>query len=183
MKTCHAGPVLALALLVPAAAQQSRVEVTKPTTPRDDSKPNSDKVPDVYALSGKLERIVVLRYKFRSDLLAGLEKMVKQQKIRNAVILSGIGSLRGYHFHSVSNRDFPSKNLFLKDPTMPADIVSVNGYVIEGRVHAHLSLTHGDKAFGGHLEPGNEVFTFAIITLGVLADGISLDRVDDKTYR
>lgn len=165
------------------AAQRSRVEVIKPTTPQDDSKANSDKVPDVYAISGQFERIVVLRLKYQTDLLAGIEKMVREQKIRNAVFLSGIGSVRNYHVHTVSNRAFPSKNVFVKDPTAPADIVSVNGYVIDGRVHAHMTLANEDKAFGGHIEPGNSVFTFAILTLGVLGDSVDLSRIDDKTYR
>jgi hypothetical protein len=164
-------------------AQQSRVEVTKPTTPQDDSKPNSDKVPDAYAVSGQFERVVVLRFKYQTDLLAGIEKMVTDQKIRNAVFLSGIGSVRNYHIHAVSNRTFPSKDIFVKDPTAPADIVSVNGYVIDGRVHAHITLTNENKAFGGHIEPGNNVFTFATITLGVFGDAVDLSRVDDKTYR
>ena len=41
--------------------------------------------------------------------------MVKQEKIKNGVILSGIGSVRGYHIHQVGNRTFPSKNIFVKD--------------------------------------------------------------------
>jgi predicted DNA-binding protein with PD1-like motif len=57
----------------------------------------------------------------------------------------------------------------------------MNGYVIDGRVHAHLTMANPDHAFGGHLEPGTNVFTFAIVTLGVF-DG-DLSRVDDKTYR
>ena len=84
---------------VPAAAQRSRREVTKATTPQDDAKPNSDQVPEVYAVSGQFERIVVLRFKYQADLLAGIEKMVKAQKIRNAVFLSGIGSVRNYQVH------------------------------------------------------------------------------------
>ena len=175
-------------LLFAAAAgtlpgEQTRVEVTRATTPHDDSKANSDQVPEVYAISGQFERFVVLRFKYEADLLAGIEKMVKQQKIRNAVFLSGIGSVRNYHIHSVSNRTFPSKNVYLKDPTAPADIVSVNGYVIDGRVHAHMTMTDEHKAFGGHIEPGSNVFTFAIITLGVFPDTVELSRVDDKTYR
>ena len=166
-----------------AAAQQSRVELTNPTTPRDDAKPNSDQVPEAYAISGQFERIVVLRFKHQTDLLAGIEKVVKEQKIRNAVFLSGIGSVRNYHVHAVSNRTFPSKDVFVKDPTAPADIVSVNGYVIDGRVHAHVTLADPTRAFGGHVEPGNNVFTFAAITLGVFGDGVDLTRVDDKTYR
>ena len=86
-------------------------------TPEGDKKPNSDKVPDVYAIKGQFERILVLRFKYDVDLLAGMEKMVKQEKIRNAVVLSGAGSVRGYHIHQVSNRDFPSKNMFVKNPT------------------------------------------------------------------
>ena len=55
--------------------------------------------------------------------------------------------------------------------------------VIEGRVHAHMTLADDEKAFGGHIEPGNPVFTFAIVTLGILEDNVTLDKVDDKTYR
>ena len=164
-------------------AQPTQTVVTKATTPADDSKANSDKVPDVYAISGQFERVLVLRFKYQADLLAGLESMVKQNKIRNGVILAGAGSVRNYHIHSVSNRTFPSKNTYTKDPTAPADIVSMNGYIMNGVIHAHMTMTTADKAFGGHLEPGTNVFTFAIVTLGVFADGVDLSRIDDKTYR
>ena len=164
-------------------AQTTRTEITKATTPEQDAKANSADVPDVYAISGNFERVVVLRFKYEADLLGGMEKMVKDHKIKNAVILSGIGSVRNYHIHSVNNRTFPSKNIFLKNPTEPADIISVNGYVINGRLHAHMTLTNGEKAFGGHVEPGNTVFTFAIVTLGVFGNNVDLEKVDDKTYR
>lgn len=165
-----------------AIAQQIRTEVTSSAAPAD-TMPNSKAVPDVYSLTGQFERIVVLRFKYETDLLAGFENKVKQENIRNAVILAGTGSVRSYHFHVVTNRTFPSRNIFVKDTTAPADIVSMNGYVINGRVHAHITLTDADEAFGGHLEPGTSVFTFAIVTLGVFKDGIDLSRVDDKTYR
>jgi uncharacterized protein len=179
--------IAALALVAPMStqlsAQRTVTEIAKPTTVEDDSKANSDKVPEVYAISGQLQRVVVLRFKYQADLLAGIEKMVKEQKIKNAVFLSGIGSVRNYHIHSVSNRTFPSKNVFTKDPTAPADIVSINGYVIDGRVHAHMTMTNEEKAFGGHIEPGTNVFTFAIVTLGVFDNSVDLSKVDDKTYR
>jgi len=59
----------------------------------------------------------------------------------------------------------------------------MNGYVINGRVHAHATFANPDKAFGSHLERGTEVFTFAVVTLGVLNDQTDLSRVDDKNYR
>jgi predicted DNA-binding protein with PD1-like motif len=172
-----------LTAAVPLRSQETRTEITKATTPAEDSKANSRAVPDVYAISGTFDRVLVLRFKHQADLLAGLENKMKQEKVRNAVILSAIGSVRGYHYHTVSNRDFPSKDIFVKNPTAPADLVSMNGYVIDGRVHAHVTLANPDKAFGGHLEPGTEVFTFAVVTVGVLNAKEDLSRLDDKTHR
>ena len=178
--------IMAVALMMMVGvvtARESRTEVTTAATPADDAKLNSTNVPDVYPIEGKFERILVLRCKYQTDLLASLESMMKQQKIRNAVILAGIGSLRSYHFHVISNRTFPTKNIHVEDPEAPADLVSMNGYVIDGRVHAHMTLANADKAFGGHLEPGTIVFTYAIVTVGVLDDGVSFRRLDDKSYR
>jgi predicted DNA-binding protein with PD1-like motif len=174
--------ILALASVL--TGQETRKEIVNAApTPAEDAKPNSASVPDVYSLSGNFERVVVLRFKFDTDLLAGLEKMVSQEKIRNGVILAGAGSVRGYQVHQVTNRTFPSKNTYVKNPTAPADLIGMNGYIINGKLHAHVTLANPDKAFGGHLEPGTTVFTFAIVTIGVLSDGVDLSRVDDKTYR
>jgi predicted DNA-binding protein with PD1-like motif len=172
-----------LAVLGLATAQPTLTEVTNATTSAEDAKPNSDRVPDAYALTGQFDRVLVLRFKYQTDLLAGLERLVKEGKIRNAVILSGIGSVKSYHYHTVSNGTFPSKNIFVKNPAGVADIAGMNGYVIDGRVHAHITFADPDKAFGGHLEAGTTVFTFAIVTVGVFKDGIDLNRVDDKNYR
>jgi uncharacterized protein len=179
-------PYLSLVILVLAIggfadAQQTRREITKPSP--GDAKANSGSVPEVYAIPAQFQRLLVLRFKYQTDLLAGIEKVVKEQKIKNAVILAGIGSVRDYQVHSVSNREFPSKNTFVKDPSSPADIVSVNGYVVNGEVHAHMTMTDPDKAFGGHIEPDTHVFTFAAITLAVFDDKTDLTHLLDKDYR
>ena len=176
--------LIALGIAVSVSwGQQTRTEVTKAVSGTEDSKLNSGNVPDVISLQGQFSRMVVLRFKYDTDLLAGLEKKVKEEKIKNAVILAGAGSVRNYNFHVVSNRTFPSKNIYVSDPTGPADIAGMNGYVIDGRVHAHLTMTNADRAFGGHLAAGTTVFTFAVVTLGVFTDDMDLSRVDDKTLR
>ena len=176
--------VLILALGVAAGyilAQQTRREITKNSP--GDKNGLSASVPDVYSIPGQFQRIVVLRFKHQTDLLAGLTKMVQEQKIKNAVILSGIGSVRNYQIHQVSNRDFPSKNTFVKDPSSPADIISVNGYIVNGEVHAHMTMSDPAKAFGGHIEPDTNVFTFAAITLGVFDDKVDLTNLLNKDHR
>jgi len=177
-------PVAILALVPLAMAQETRREIVNAApAPALDAKPNSGEVPDVYAVSSQFERVLVLRFKYQTDLLAGLQKMIQEHNIRNGVILSAIGSVRNYQVHQVSNRVFPSRNTFVKNPSGPADIAGMNGYIMGGKLHPHIILASPDKAFGGHLEPGTEVFTFAIVTVGVLPDNLDLSKMDDKTYR
>lgn len=164
-------------------AQETRRTAPNPSrNPADDAKENSPAVPDVYAITGHFDRIVILRFKYKTDLLAGMQKMVKQEHIQNGVILGAAGSLRSYQIHQTVNRTLPSENTFENNPTGAADLDGMNGYIINGRVHAHIVLGTPDKAIAGHLEPGTEVFTFAIVTIGVMND-TDLSRVDDKTYR
>ncbi|HEX6509569.1 MAG TPA: PPC domain-containing DNA-binding protein [Chloroflexota bacterium] len=176
-------PLLVLAAAVFGAgvlhAQETRRVVRNPSpNPKDDTKANSPSVPDAYALTSRFDRIVVIRLKNRANLLEGMKKVVAEQHIQNGVILSAIGSLRGY----VSNRDLPTQDTIVANPTQPADLVSMNGYVINGRVHAHMTITTPDKVIAGHVEEHNEVFTYAIVTIGVM-NATNLDKIDDKGYR
>lgn len=177
--------LLCLTILATLAfAQIERRETVNPAAnPADDRKGVSASVPEVIAIPSQFERVVMLRFKFDTDLLAGLEKMVQEQHISNGIILSGMGSVRGYHIHQVSNRDFPSKNFFVKDPTGDADIIGMSGFISNGKTHPHITLATPEKAFGGHLEPGTKAFTFAFVTIGVLPATADLSKVDDKSYR
>jgi predicted DNA-binding protein with PD1-like motif len=139
-------------------------------------------VPSPLSFTSKFDRIVIVRMTYGTDMLEGLKQAVGQEKINNAVILSGIGSLVSYHVHVVSNTTFPSENAFIKAEG-PYDLTAVNGYVMGGRVHAHITFSDDQKAMAGHLEPGTRAFTFIIVTLGVFGDEVDLDRLDDKNWR
>ncbi|MDR3703174.1 MAG: hypothetical protein P4L56_26245, partial [Candidatus Sulfopaludibacter sp.] len=66
-----------------AWSQETRHEVTN-STGAADARENSAAVPDVYAVPSQFERVLIFRFKYQADLLAGLEAMVKQNKIKNA---------------------------------------------------------------------------------------------------
>jgi predicted DNA-binding protein with PD1-like motif len=145
------------------------------------SEPPAPAAPPVHTVSSRFSRVVVVRLKNDADLLDGLKTAVAQEKIKNAVILSGAGSLTSYHVHVVSNTVFPPTNAFFQGAG-PYDLLTTTGYIIDGRVHAHIAFSNTEKTLGGHLEPGTRVFTFAIITLGVLEEPASLQRFDDYTW-
>lgn len=159
---CWAGSILVLAGLPAFAADQSP--------------------PDVVTVTSEIKRVVLVRLKYNTDLLAGLQQAVKNEKIKNAVILSGVGSVTRYHVHAVSSTTLPAR-LAYTERAAPMDLIAVNGYVLGGRIHAHITMTDDQKAFGGHLHEGTTVFTFAIVTLGVLDDNADLSRFDDSAWR
>ena len=176
-------PALLLSVLL-IAPLSAGAQITHPHATPEDARPNDPKVPDSYSITGHFDRIVVMRMKFKTDLLAEMEKQVKAQHIRNAVILSGIGSVRGWRIHNVAGRDYPVPDMYTGNPTQPADLIGMNGYIVDGAIHAHVIMAAGDKAattISGHLEKGTEVLTFAIVTVGVM--NTDLAHVDDQNYR
>jgi predicted DNA-binding protein with PD1-like motif len=138
--------------------------------------------PAVVTLPSEMKRVVLVRLKYKTDLLDGLQQAVKSQNIKNAVILSGVGSVISYHVHAVSNTTLPA-TLAFSEHEGPMDLIAVNGYVLGGRIHAHITMTDDKKAFGGHLHEGTKVFTFAIVTLGLLDDNADLSRFDDSKWQ
>lgn len=165
------------------AALQPKHQVSNLSSPRSDQQNTSTgSVPDAYAIPGKMDQLVVLRIKYNTDLLAGIEQMVSQQQIRNGVILAGIGSVRGYQIDQASSHDLPSKNTVESQSDSPAELVGMNGYIIDGRVHAHVSLATPAGAIGGHLQKNTQVLTCAIVTVAVM-NSANFNRIDDQTYR
>ena len=141
----------------------------------------ADQAPAVHTIRSPIDRVVIVRLKNKTDMLDGLKQAVAREKIKNAVIISGFGSVTSYQVHVVENTTFPPKDKFTKE-SGPFDILTVSGMVLDGKVHPHITLSSPQKTTGGHLEPGTSVFTFATITLGILSDSADLTRLDDYTW-
>src|SRR5205809_7806082 len=131
MKIHHTSFLLAMLLLQPAAAAE---------------------VPAVQTIQSPISRVIVVRLKNKTDILDGLKQAVAREKIKNAVFMSGFGSVTAYHTHVVTNTTFPPKDTFTKR-NGPLDLLNVSGMVIDGKVHAHITLSGTQTATGGHLEP------------------------------
>ena len=108
--------VLLLASSLALPAQETRHETTHSLGAAIDHKPNSPAVPDVIALSGHFQRVVVLRFKFDTDLLAGLRQMIAQQHIKNAVILSAFGSVHGSRYTRCQIAIYPRRTCSSRIP-------------------------------------------------------------------
>ncbi len=109
-------------------------------------------------------RLVLVRMDTGDDILGSLTAGIAQHGIKNGVILGGVGSIRSYHIHVVGTMELPPHDVFLKGDG-PFDILSMNGLILDGRVHAHITFSNTEKAMGGHLEEGCHILTFSVAYL------------------
>ena len=111
-----------------------------------------------------IKNLIFVRLNPGDDILASLTEAAEKNSIKNAMILCGFGSAKTHHYHVVNSREIPPENSFVKT-NKASDIIDINGCIINGRVHAHITHSDTNVAFGGHLESGTHVLTFLCIAL------------------
>src|SRR6266478_4371711 len=112
----------------------------------------TDEAPAVHTIRSPIDRIVIVRLKNKTDMLDGLKQAVAREKIKNAVFISGFGSVTSYQTHVVGNTTLPPKDTFSKE-SGPFVILTVSCMVIDRNVLAHITLSTASQALGGHLVP------------------------------
>jgi hypothetical protein len=127
-------------------------------------------------LTADIQKVHLFRFNMGDDLLEELQRGVEAADISNGVIVAGVGSLVSYHIHVVGEKARPVPNIFVKEKG-GYDITAMQGYILDGRVHAHITVSDAEKAIGGHLEPGCEVYTFVAVTIVEVA-GVDLTDMD-----
>ena len=131
----------------------------------------------MHTMEGTVKRIVVIRLEAGEDLLEGMEKGVKEKKVLHGSILSVVGSISSYHLHTVKTTQLPPGRITYSEKGLAYDIIGGIGLILNGRVHAHLSICDHSEVIGGHLHEGTEVLTFAMITVAEF-DGMELTDLD-----
>ena len=143
--------------------------------------PAQEKDLKIQSVTTRFERIEIIRMKPGTDMLEGLNKIINEKHIKNAVILTGIGSVTDYRYHVVTDKNLPPAEEFPK-ASVAMDLVSVQGFILNGRVHAHIALSDENSMVGGHLEKGNIALTFFILTIGILPDDLDIGNFDKYKF-
>ena len=132
-----------------------------------------------YFVSKTTPRAILIMFD-RDDLfLEGLQEVVKKEQVDTAAITGGIGSLQRVHMHTITTTAPQSVDKFWSF-TGAIELASVQGSVIGGDVHAHISVFDWDskQVYIGHLEPGSVVAYRAEASLTVL-EGVRTERYND----
>jgi len=132
---------------------------------------------------GKMDRIVMGKFKMDIDLLEGVQELAKKEGIRTGVILSAVGALRKATFRNLKilPPDLKVENhhrLYL-ELEQPMEIVSLTGWMAtkedeDLEVHAHFSASTVMEGkvvtLGGHLIPGVITSVKVVVVIGVIEE-------------
>ena len=141
---------------------------------------------------GRMGRVVMGKLAMDVDLSEGIEELVKKERIRTGVILSGIGALKKATFRNLKvlppDLKVEKHHRVYLELEQPIEIVSLTGWIAtredgEPEIHAHFSASTviDDKVvtLGGHLTPGTLASVKVVIVIGVIEDSdirASLDQ-------
>lgn len=133
-----------------------------------------------YFVSKSVPRTILIMFDRDDLLLEGLQEVVDKEKIDTAAITGGIGSLQRVHLHTITRTTVPSVDKYWNF-TGPIELASVQGSVIGGNAHVHITVFDWDSkaTYIGHLEPGSVVAYRAEISLTVL-EGVKTERYTDE---
>jgi len=104
-----------------------------------------------------------------------IKELIQKEKVKDAVVVSAIGTLDQYRIHYVTTTGFPPKNKFEHWKDKPLELASINGLIADGEPHLHVVVSDSEKAYAGHLEDGCRTLYLAEIVIMEL-EGLNLKR-------
>lgn len=114
-------------------------------------------------------RILVISFKRGELLLEGIKEKISEYDIKNAVLVSGIGTLEKAVFHRVNSFDEIPDNEFITIEE-PIELSTIQGIIANGEPHFHVVFSDLDKTYSGHLEDGCIVEYLAEIVIAEILD-------------
>ncbi|MBN1291829.1 MAG: DNA-binding protein [Candidatus Latescibacteria bacterium] len=109
-------------------------------------------------------RIIILSFDRGEKLREGIRDKMAELGIKNAVLVSAIGTFEKARFHRITTTKPDSENeVFTIEG--PMELAAVDGIVADGEPHFHMVFQDMDRAYAAHLEDGSIICYLAEIVL------------------
>ena len=107
-----------------------------------------------YFSTSDFGRLFTLRLDKGDFLLESIRALIEKENIKNAVVISGIGTFDYCVMHMVMTTGFPIVEHFERWEDKPLELSSIDGIIADGKPHLHMVVSDHEKAYSGHLEEG-----------------------------
>ena len=129
--------------------------------------------------SKHIGRTFILKLEQGEFLLESIQSLVKDKKISNAVIVSGIATFDQSRLHMISTTDYPIKTYIDEKTGVPLEVVSVDGFIADGEPHIHCTISDRNQAYAGHLLEGCRILYLGEIVLQEILD-LNIERRENE---
>ena len=127
----------------------------------------------------KIGKIIAINLKPGDLLLESINAELADSGVKNAVLVSALGSLCKLEYHVIGATTREPKDLF-RSVEAPVELGVMQGMVLNGVPHIHLVASTPDgRVHIGHLEPGCIVQYLMEMTFIEIED-MNLQRVADE---
>ena len=107
-----------------------------------------------YFSTSDFGRLFTLRLDKGDFLLESIRALIEKENIKNAVVISGLGTFDSCVMHMVMTTGFPIVEHFERWEDKPLELSSIDGIIADGKPHLHMVVSDHEKAYSGHLEEG-----------------------------
>ncbi|RJS87694.1 DUF296 domain-containing protein [Candidatus Bathyarchaeota archaeon] len=137
-----------------------------------------------YFSTDKIGRIFILSLHPGDYILESIKELVEKESVKDAIVVSAIGTLDEYEMHYVLTTGFPPQNKFEHWKDKPLELAHIGGIIADGEPHLHVVVSDSEKAYAGHLEKGCRVLYLAEIVI-IEVKGLNLKRIrgEDRIQR
>ena len=125
--------------------------------------------------SDRVGRTFILKLVQGEDILEGVEKLIEEKHIENAVVLSGIATIDRSSLHMVTTLGYPFDYKMDNRVDEPLEVDSIDGFICDGEPHFHCVISDVNCAYAGHLHKGCRVLYLCEIVIQELL-GMSVKR-------
>ena len=115
---------------------------------------------------GKLHFIYLSR---GENVLESIQEEIDRCGVKQGIMLSAIGSARKMVYHRISKIVNENSDEFLTVEA-PVEIGAIQGLIIDGKPHLHVTFSDLENTYTGHLEPGCEIQYLAEIVFAEIED-------------
>ncbi len=132
-----------------------------------------------YFSSAERGRTLVLRLDPGDDVLESINQLIINEGIKDAMVVSGIGTLDVCVMHMVMTTGYPPVEHFEHWKDKPLELASIQGIIAAGKPHLHMVVSDSKSAYAGHLEKGCRVLYLAEIVV-IELKSLDLTRIANE---
>ncbi len=126
-------------------------------------------------VSDRVGRTFIVKLVQGEDLLGSVERLIREERIENAVVVSGIATFDRSRLHMISTTGYPADVYIDEKTDVPLEVVSVEGFICSGQPHLHCTISDRNGAYAGHLLEGCRILYLGELVIQELL-GLDIHR-------